>query len=742
MKRLIFLTLFLLSSFVMFSQEDVYWKKIFHEGIDVYDSLDAPKIVTDSLMIREVGSLPSNLTRPTLVFYDDSIRLWDGTQWNNLQETGSAALFEMDGDTLKPVSANKLQADSIFTNYLKVSGDADVIGDVTVTGDIDVSDNGYFDESLNALVINIDTVFADIIEADSIYTKMIQIGDGSIKMTENNNNLHIDADTSYGEHYKAAGNMYAYKFVQSGYNASDLDIYIAPQTGSDETGDGSSGNPYKTLEGALNTFAPIQAGTVKIYYTENGTENLTQDILNLFGDINWSNNVKIYGDTAIVRDDFTATTHSDPDNDWVKQALSDPGGTPMTWAANTYRGYIARMDNSAPTYTLAPIGNHGIGELSASSFNEGFWAGAILTPEDTLHFPDNALYTTNGLTAGRKIKFYYFYITHGSKSARFTEEFSFIDCIIKQTTNKVMRNYGGVINDVLFLSDNTNITCMINQNGYKGDYVNCQVINTNPASTTSGCYAFEFLNTNTTFRRMRIIGFPQVFRTRINTSVGNYYGHYPNQFEDCGVVWSIDGSNNRYIDGESYGQNQIKLFNVNYLFSLNGGDEDMNYTFEEGKIVNWDDSLEYAVFVPDAGGMWQGNPTALPSERDKPDRYIDPVKQVSFYVYGLIYPEIDYGSETLVDNDTTDIVIGRKSQNKVIKLTYECERNNQIEFGEVNVINYDDSLKTSPEFYYGDEIGLSFAPTVYDNDSIVLKPVLTNTGYTGALKFDVNRIMK
>ena len=105
-----------------------------------------------------------------------------------------------------------------------------------------------------------------------------------------------------------------------------------------------------------------------------------------------------------------------------------------------------------------------------------------------------------------------------------------------------------------------------------------------------------------------------------------------------------------------------------------------------------------------------------------------------------VYPEIELNlEETLIDNATTEIVIGDSIQNQSIIIEYTCERNNSIEMGKVSVINRGTTLTLLPSVYGGDAIGLSFTGVVYDSGLIELQCTLTSTGNNATFKYDAFR---
>lgn len=110
-------------------------------------------------------------------------------------------------------------------------------------------------------------------------------------------------------------------------------------------------------------------------------------------------------------------------------------------------------------------------------------------------------------------------------------------------------------------------------------------------------------------------------------------------------------------------------------------------------------------------------------------------------IAGLIYPEYEQNlSSALVDNTTTNIVIGNKLQNRSIIIDYTIIRGTTYEMGRLQIVHNGTTLSLSESTPVGDDVGISFA-TNFNTNEILLECTLTSTGTAATIKYNVTRVM-
>jgi len=94
--------------------------------------------------------------------------------------------------------------------------------------------------------------------------------------------------------------------------------------------------------------------------------------------------------------------------------------------------------------------------------------------------------------------------------------------------------------------------------------------------------------------------------------------------------------------------------------------------------------------------------------------------------------------ETLLDNDTTEIIMGDKTVDENVIIEYTAKRTGLGKsVGRIDIINNDSSVLVNSTFEVGDEIGLSFDGHLYGDD-IVLDCIVDDANSNDVtFKYDV-----
>ncbi|MCG8698357.1 MAG: hypothetical protein MI922_09920 [Bacteroidales bacterium] len=522
------------------------------------------------------------------------------------------------------------------------------------------------------------------------------------------------------------------------------DIYIKPVNGNDKTGDGSQANPFKTLKRAVLSLKSICTEKVSIYFDEPGSIDLDQETLNVFSAVAFSKHVDIFGHTTLVRDDFEARIHPNPDDLFVKNAVNKTDGTPMIWEENQYRGYLVRCDNYAPEYSFSVIGNHGPDTLSTQLFTSGWWGGAIYSMDNTLNFVDDRGSLTSFFTSQRSVHFQHFNIVSntGKKLMILNESVIYSYCYMQIGSTINMLGASTILSSVIVKNNTTKNSIVAIKDSLDVKFQKNILIHDDPMNADPGTNGLVLNHSSPMCQKNYFIGLPTAILIQ-ESVVLHKYGHYPNIFKDCGVVFGITAGKAQYVLGEYYGMNYISTFNCNYLFALLGATQQMHFVFDDEQIRG--DAPNNGLFVPATGGEWQGNPTALTAVHDKPKAYIDPVRQNSFYVFGHLFPEIETTKEVSILNNTTqDLVVGKLSQNCSLEIDYILIRNGKNEKGKYEILDDSSGGILSFNSFIPDNrsSGINLSSFIENSDDITLRIELNDDIDDATFKFSIKRTMK
>ncbi len=479
----------------------------------------------------------------------------------------------------------------------------------------------------------------------------------------------------YSGNLDVPGIITARNFIKKGALSENKDIYIAPIGGLDnEMAEGTEEKPYKTLDYALLQLPPIVTAKVKFYLMDGGMVIFNQGLLNLFAAINWGKNPVLYGFTSLIRDDFVTKGVVEEFNDFTKKAYDKNGDQPMDWHKNFYWGHVVKYSNG--TYGIN--GTHGQGQLKCAGFTEGLEATEINKIETMLLFSDNRVDPTDFFSSGKALIVNNCRVANnnGKNLNILTDSIQFNNCLIQPGKTLRIKN-NAVLNSCMIITQENDTEPLISVvSGKENDLTSNLFEHLRPELLTNlkPCIRYEH-GSSGRYMRNYVKGFPIGVEFEPNTHVYNCYGHYPNHFEDVGVLFNIKGSNVSFGQSEWYGKNSIRLFGVNYLFSLNGGLDNMHFVFAQGQIYN---QPQEAVFVPKTGGEWREGQVKLTALKSRPDKYIDAVRQNSFYVHNQLFPEIDpYDYEIEIQGEVKDyLFIGNINQNLTVSIHYNLVQEN------------------------------------------------------------------
>jgi hypothetical protein len=443
-----------------------------------------------------------------------------------------------------------------------------------------------------------------------------------------------------------------YEYVSADVNrdstTANVDFWVNATTGSDATGDGSELNPWASLEWALqNIPSVVTGGNIDIFFSA-GTYNVTDKALDILGQWIIHKNVKLWGSLGLVREDFTASALSADGNPYRRDVVG------ATFTENQYAGYCARLDNYDPTFSYCPLGPHGTTDLTNIWSPGGWWCGGIYSYDTIFVFDSNR---TPDLFGSQKLVFNDCQVSPGLTTKNLDFEvisnctLSFSNVRLNTPTNKSIIVSGNVeFSDVIvYAAMTTNPAMQVNRTTQLG-LTSVFFYNTNPS--TSADAALLFSNTTGYVSRVYTYGFAYGWSFDGNVEISTRYGHYPCLFENVGVAYYLGRSGAQMYLGEEYGEHKVYLYDTNYLWSMGGALQGLQFAFDATHLVG---TVEEDFFVPASGGLWQGTADALYAERDKPDRLQDAKRAVSFYAPAL-YPEREHISTTVFADAGSDSI--------------------------------------------------------------------------------------
>ncbi len=501
---------------------------------------------------------------------------------------------------------------------------------------------------------------------------------------------------------------------------SDKDIYIDAVDGNDNSGNGTSGNPYATLLKGIQVLKPVILNCDITFYLDSGNYNISDDFVKEFNKFR-----------LILGRIFIYGNHSHPLVESISFAYN---------SANGYFNYTATK--AGLTVTENEYQGKWVERTTLSEFYPIAWHAAG-TDNFAIHYVrNNRTQPTQIVELGATLT-----NTTGDENFMDFEPQSYVSGLIG--IEKVNINAGGASNDIVLDAGQLfkayrycNFEC-------RSFFINSSSLSKNIAltisesmvtSTASSSYQMYWEKSsgyNTRFRRFYVDATEATtagIRTKFSEFmqiVGMYmYGSGSNiaiDYDDFGTLINntdyvtfnnftsvFDGVSGSYVTGEDL--DKTELFNCTNLF---------HSQFDYSSYFYIPD-----IFEGDAYNLLNGGNL----------NFINPRKNVILDIAGT-YPEIENNlSETLTDNSTTNFYVGDSVYNKSIVIDYTAERTGSgIESNTVVINNKLTTLAVGEKTLVGDDVGISFA-VAYDSGLIQLQATTTSTGNNVDFKYKVNRI--
>ena len=488
---------------------------------------------------------------------------------------------------------------------------------------------------------------------------------------------------------------------------TDKNIYIE-LTGSDATGNGSIAKPYATFNKALNSLKKRNNGNTITINIGEGSFALQSEDLSIIEELVMMGRAQFLsqGQISAVETGLSWTQDGTDPFKWTAT-----GGTSGTWSNSEFKEYFV-LNSDGSYYPIADNGSDWI----YTPFTDGNYASTSIYELKTILTYDDDFYF-QPLGSNYQITFQRLKINIGNRRFRMAE--GRIHQILRIRECVLTSRFNNLANIALFgsyfkttdadgtriLSDTEITRSVFESDGTKVD---------NALSVKSGYLRCDHVIFNN-------------FATGITSATGNVgmqldpngytASSYNLKFLNCNKGFA-------FVDGFQFNDatvfDKIVCENTDYLYQSTGNHK------------------QYAI-IPYSAITEISALTAI-VKTDQTIRVI-PENNYIVYVEDYHYPEIGTGiEETLIDNATTDIVVGDSIDNKTITIEYTATRGTSIEKSTVQINNKRTAMSVGEGTLFGDDIGLSFA-VQYNAGKIELQCTLTSTGTGAILKYNAQRIM-
>lgn len=496
-------------------------------------------------------------------------------------------------------------------------------------------------------------------------------------------------------------------------------IYVTA-TGSDATGNGSSGSPYLTIGKALSTVNKIiDAGVTITVSIGVGTFSITDTDLTVISSISGLGELVLQGVLTLVDSGFTMGAADA--NDAFTHAVS--GGNTASWTLHQWKYYFLKVSSSYYPIThneLTP-------NLSITGTGTGTEIYQAQTIINTPTITGRALFSTKCPVTLSRINL----ILNGTQQfiETVTALFTISECYISHAsaTSLYLRN-----NSQLSITNTSfqNIRLFI-QCATLADLAKCYLYN-NAANSLCDIQAMSgqqyriyddvFENPNTGSASTCLLVNNRFFTL---TSASLYL-----KFVNSNICINFAG-NTEIIKGGSF--DKVILKSVNYVFRKNLS------SLSDYQVIT-------AAFL-------YSNFTGAPVIRwfyDSIYEFVNVATGRNIQITGLIYPEFDSNLKTtLLDAQTTNVVVGNKLQNRCIFINYLAQRGSDYEQGRLKIVHNGTNITLQQDTPLNPDLstpittaGITFAAAFSSND-IQLRCTLTNLtpSVNAILNYSVERVM-
>lgn len=502
--------------------------------------------------------------------------------------------------------------------------------------------------------------------------------------------------------------------------------YVSPD-GDDVTGDGSEGNPWKSIEKALLSMPSIHKKTQSLNLLAGDNEEYTytidHNINKIFEKLTILSAFRFYGEMELITNEYVATAGNWKPNNPIALYLDDDKEFDED---NQYMGYFFGRDAS----TWYPIGPHKKDEVVFSQFATGkFGMTHGIWKTKTKIIIDEMLPSS---ITGVNINFFYakVHLNRGNQNA-VTSRTQFQRCVVTLKNNDTLLSQSNKIhfsNSFLIVNNTNNSALRIDDLGIM-EISNLMIYNQNNASRAA---AIEFENSKKSIDSIVIENFAYAYTILGNSSLHHSYGYHVPVVNNCGALFQIKGSgfqwNKASNEANGFPYPRMYLNDVNYLFALNAGVETIlnNINVNLGDNYLQNELNVFQSFVTSDSREWQGGQNlsnvALSSI---PKNLIDHERNLNI-VYPGSFGNIETMEVTVQPDDYVTIPVAKTTVNKSIKIEYTATRGQDTQVGTL-YLTTDKKFNTEDNTYYiynenvFDDVGIEFAkePEIYTDDQLI-----------------------
>lgn len=496
----------------------------------------------------------------------------------------------------------------------------------------------------------------------------------------------------------------------------DRTIYVDASTGSDSNDGTSSGSAFASLEKAIFDIKNTVNNDVTITLDlAAGDYTLTSDSINYLSGLNWYGNIYVSG-----KMEEAASVSVSKGSDDLKTNLDS-----STWTKNQYQGYFVEGFFKRPIvynstdYFYTTLNNN-VGDpvsIVRSSVN-------ITTENNTLfNISNSGLDTAHSGFIGKSkfdfesVNIYFDTLSSNTDILFYSNTISFHYVKFeKQTDGHNLRIYTDSFNTKFCIfyvyTPNDKIICYLR--GSVADYspmIGSAFINIGSSKAVAGIGVEVNM---VDLKRIAFYNYTQCFFIKNATMV-----FQDNLFINCdSVIAGVEAFSLSVLGG-------LYLKNVNYLVKERG------YYYKisaaTGKNIN---------FPIETPTNWFDTYTS----------YIDGERQI----LGLpdVYPERESNLfKTLINDATTNFIIGTKTQSRTIDLSYALIRGTKYQKGNLGILNdgsdlyltesYQNNAVMTEEGYLGIDFSVSFDA----RDNIELNCTVDNSVNDASMNYNIDRII-
>ncbi|MDD5013553.1 MAG: hypothetical protein PHW73_00440 [Atribacterota bacterium] len=509
-------------------------------------------------------------------------------------------------------------------------------------------------------------------------------------------------------------------------------IYYS-STGSDETGDGTSGTPFATPLKCVQQIAPYVIGAT-ITISGSGTADfpITADLGTEIAKKTFINStLAFFG--ATINDVETGFTMSKTSSRLFAYTLSKTG---LTATENQYRGNFVTTTAKSQFYPIA------YNAAGTNSFEVEFTHNNLTTQTNI------ATFGVTWTNPGNISTFLDYNFSASSGNCQITFDRMNFNC----GTTADINFYGNTFKD--FTRTYITAKAIILGGNNPLQFVSPRFVNTALIqSTASGAFIWLYNNVQATFARSFIWsqyansqGCFYMYNCYTTTKFNN--GVYVLGNGTGSAIYSNIGNSLLPITTGIKVKNFANYIGVGQGLRIVPGNPttSANVYHEFTTVTNLLSALPPSGFVLNIPYLYGSLPTNLINSVSSGFVFVDPKNDIHVSVPG-IYGELENTSATLTDNTATNVVIGNTAQNNSIHVEYTIKRGTGYRTGSFDILYDGSTTYLSPDEFIDngvaevDAASIAFTTSISGTD-IRLTGTLDSSGNNATFQYSITRKMK